>query len=132
MAWNVTPSMDEIRFLMEAGMVLRDAHRFAEAEEVFRGVRALAPASEVPETALGTLQFEQGKFPEAIKHYKRALELNEKSAFAEAHLGESLLFNKDKDGARVHLRRAIELDPRGDAGRMARSLLELTDAVTFS
>lgn len=132
MAWNISPTVEEIRFLMESGVVLRDAHRFAQAEEVFRGVRALAPASEIPETALGTLQFEQGKFPEAIKHYRRALEINERSAFAQAHLGESLLFNKDKDGARTHLRRAVELDPRGEAGRMARSLLDLVDAVSFS
>ena len=132
MAWNVSPTVDEIRFLMESGVVLRDAHRFAEAEEVFRGVRALVPASEVPEMALGTLQFELGKFPEAAKHYRRALELNERRALVHAHLGESLLFDKDKEGARTHLKRAIELDPRGESGRLARSLLDLADAVSFN
>ena len=59
MAWNIQPSREEIAFLMEAGVIYRDAKRFPEAEEVFRGVRALSPRSDVPEVALGTVQFAQ-------------------------------------------------------------------------
>ena len=55
MAWNVSASREELAFLMEAGLIYRDAHRFDEAAAVFRGVRALLPQSEVPEVALGTL-----------------------------------------------------------------------------
>lgn len=43
MAWNIQPSREEVAFLMEAGVIYREARRFQEAEEVFRGVRALTP-----------------------------------------------------------------------------------------
>jgi tetratricopeptide (TPR) repeat protein len=132
MKWNVAPSKEEIALLMEAGFIYRDARRFQEARDVFQGVRALAPSSEVPEVALGTVAFHEADFAAAAKHYKRALDLNPSSAYAYAHLGELSLFQKDKDAARVHLKKAVELDhPRGEIRKLASSLLELTDAVTF-
>ena len=94
MAWNIQPSREEIAFLMEAGVIYRDARRFPEAEEVFRGVRALTPRSEVPEVALGTVQFAMGEVQKAIGHYEKALKLNAASAFAHAQLGEALVFRR--------------------------------------
>ncbi len=131
MSWNVAPSSEELTLLMEAGFIYRDAKKFQEAREVFRGVRALLPKNEVAEVALGTVSFHEGDFPAAVKHYRRALELNPKSAYAYAHLGEACLFQMDKEAARKNLKKATELDPKGDAGKMARSLLELTDVVQF-
>jgi tetratricopeptide (TPR) repeat protein len=131
MSWNIHPEHEELAFLMEAGLIYRDAKRFLEAEEVFRGVRALVPDSDVPEVALGTLYFARGKMKDAQKHYTRALELNPRSAFAYAHLGEAQLFQKDKAAAQKSLKRAVELDPKGDHGRLARSLLQLADEVKF-
>jgi Flp pilus assembly protein TadD len=131
MAWNVTPSPGEIELLMEAGYILRDAGRFDEARDVFRGVRALRPGSEIPEVALGTVCFQQGDFRAASRHYRRALETNPSCALAHAHLGELRLFEKDKDGARGHLKKAVDLDPRGPVRPLADSLLELVEVVTF-
>jgi len=125
MAWNIQPSREEIAFLMEAGVILRDARRFPEAEEVFRGVRALTPRSEVPEVALGTVQFAMGEVQKAIGHYEKALKLNAASAFAHAQLGEALVFRKDRAAAKKHLNEAVGLDPRGEIGAQARTLLEL-------
>jgi hypothetical protein len=59
------------------------------------------------------------------------LEKNARSAYAHAHLGEAYLFKLKKNEARIHLHKAIELDPRGDFGKLARTLLEFTDAVQF-
>jgi len=131
MSWNITPSSEEIALLMEAGFIYRDARRFPQARDVFAGVRALVPQSEVPEVALGTVSFQQGDFEGAARHYRRALEINPRSAWAYAHLGEACLFQADKDGARRHLKKAVEIDSRGEFGKMARSLLEMAEAVRF-
>ena len=125
MAWNIEPSREEIAFLMEAGVIYREAMRFTEAEEVFRGVRALVPRSEAPEVALGTVRFAMGETQKAIAHYEAAIKLNPDSAFAHAHLGEAHVFGKDRAAAKTHLDTAIRLDPRGETGAHARTLLEL-------
>jgi tetratricopeptide (TPR) repeat protein len=116
---------------MEAGFLYRDLRKHDEAREVFKGVRALAPKSDAPEVALGTVAFEQGDFDGAEKHYRHALELNPRSAWAYAHLGELALFQTDKERARAYLNIAIHLDPRGDYGKLARALLDFVDVVTF-
>ncbi len=130
--WTIAPTREELALLMEAGFIYRDAHRFQEARDVFEGVRALVPTNEIPEIALGTISFHEGKFADARRHYERALEMNPRSAYACSHLGEAYLFDKDKDAARKNLKKAIELDPRGEFGKMARSLLEMTEAVRFA
>ena len=124
MAWNIETSHDEVALLMEAGLIYRDAHRFDDAAAVFKGVRALLPKSEVPEIALGTLAFESGNLDTAITHYQAALRINSGSAYAHSHLAEAYLVRRNLDAARDHLRRAMELDPRGETGRYARSLGE--------
>src|SRR5262245_38758272 len=103
MIWTVNPSNEELAFLMEAGFLYRDLQKYEEARDVFKGVRALAPKSEVPEVALGTVAFQEGDFDCAGKHYRRALELNPRSAWAYAHLGELALFQVNKEQARRYL-----------------------------
>lgn len=131
MAWNVTLSNEELALLLEAGFIYRDSNRFEEARDVFEGVQALLPYNEVMDVALGTVEFHQGHFDAAIKHYAKALEKNARSAYAYSHLGEACLFKLKKQEARKYLCRAIELDPRGDFGQLARSLLEFSEAVQF-
>jgi Flp pilus assembly protein TadD len=131
MSWNVSPSHEEVALLMEAGIVYRDSKRTGEAREVFGGVRALLPQSDTVEVALGTVSFQEGDFEGAGKHYRRALELNPRSAYAYAHLGEAAIFQNDRETARAHLRKAMELDPRGAVGKFARGLLEFLAVVRF-
>jgi tetratricopeptide (TPR) repeat protein len=129
MMWNVTVSNEELSLLLEAGFIYRDRNKFQEARDVFEGVQALLPQNEVIDVALGTVEFHQGHFDAAIKHYAKALEKNDRSAYAYAHLGEAYLFKLKKQEARRYLSKAIELDPRGDYGRLARTLVEFSDAV---
>lgn len=119
----------EISFLLETGIVYRDAHEFKEAETIFRGVRELTPSSELPDVALGTLRFEQGDLPGAVKFYQQALEKNPQCAWAHSHMGEAHLFLRASADARRHLQRAIALDPQGDTGKFARGLIELLGIV---
>ena len=118
-------SQDEIDFLMEAGFIYRDAGKYQEARDVFRGVMALRPNSEIPQVAIGTTLFVEGKLDEAIDAYRGALERQPESAYAYVHLGEALFMKKEFDEARKKLQRAIELDPEGAFGEMARSILEV-------
>jgi tetratricopeptide (TPR) repeat protein len=131
MAWRVNASNEELAFLMETGFLYRDLRKYEEARAVFNGVRALLPKSEVPEVALGSVAFQQGDFAGAGRHYRRALALNRRSAWIYAHLGELALFEMDKEQARICLKTAIDLDPRGSYGKLARALLDFADVVTF-
>ena len=130
--WTVRPSSEEAAFLLEAAIIYREARNFQAARDILEGVCTLFPKHEVPEIILGTVEFQAGNFDAAEEHYTKALELNPRSAFAYAHLGEACLFRKDKDGARKHLKSSVALDPLGEYGKMARKLMELTDKVIFA
>lgn len=131
MKWDIVPTNDEIALLMEAGLVYRDTSQFAEARDVFAGVRALLPQSDVPEVMLGSVAAYQQEFPAAQKHYQRALEVNPRSSLALVHLGELALAQKNPVEARNYFKKVLELDPRGDAGKTARTMLELTDTLKW-
>ncbi len=79
----------------------------------------------MPHVALANVLFAQKKYLPAIRVLKEALELNDKSAFAHAHLGEALLFNGKKQEALKSLETASRLEPEGKAGEFARSLSQL-------
>ena len=130
--WTVAPSHEELAFLVEAGIIYRDAKNFQGARDVFKGLQMLYPNHDFPEVFLGTVDFQESKFDEAEQHYRAALELNPRSAFAYAYLGEVCLFRKDKDAARAHLKAALSLDPLGESGKLAKRLMEMADLVTFA
>lgn len=129
--WTIAPSHEEVAFLVEAGIIYRDAKNFQAARDVFTGVKTLFPKHDFPEVFLGTVDFQQSDFEGAESHYRKALSLNPRSAFAYAFLGEVCLFRKDKETARAHLKTALSLDPLGESGKLARRLLEMADQVTF-
>ncbi|MEW6730588.1 MAG: tetratricopeptide repeat protein [Acidobacteriota bacterium] len=124
---NVNVSEKELHFLMEAGFIYRDAGKYQEARDVFRGAMALRPDSDIPQVAIGTILFVEGKLDEAIETYQAALSKQPKSAYAYAHWGEALFMKKEFDAAREKLSRAIELDPDGAFGKLARSILEIIE-----
>ena len=121
----ITVPSEDLRIMMEAGYLYLGMQRYKEAQEVFEGITILAPKSEVPLVALGNIHCVQGQFDRAIKTYKKALDVEEKSAFAKAYLGEALLFKGEKDKAVTTLEEASQLDPKGKSGDFARSLIDL-------
>ena len=132
MKWNITASREDIALLLEAGFIYRDMKRFEEARQVFAGVRALLPASDVPEVALGTVSFCEGNFAEAAAQYRKVLDRNPNNAWAHAHLAEAYIFDLKKEQARPHIERALKLDGRGPCGDLARSLLQFADTVRYA
>ncbi|MBI2377657.1 MAG: tetratricopeptide repeat protein [Deltaproteobacteria bacterium] len=118
----------EIALLLEAGYLYLEMQKFKEAEEVFAGVAALVPHSDVPVICQGNLAFSQGKFDRAVKLHKEALARVPDSALGHAHLGEALLFQKKREEAKKALARAVELDAEGPAGQFAQSLLSAIES----
>lgn len=114
----------DVVLLLEAGYLYMELGKNKEAEEVFTGVCALVPHSEVPQMALGHLFFSMGRFNPALKAHQKAAELNPKSAAAHASVGETLLFLRKHNDAIAELDKAIALDPEGSAGQFAKALKE--------
>lgn len=110
--------------MMEAGYVYLGMQKFKEAYQVFEGVAALAPDSDIPLVALGGVDFCVGKFSSAIKWYKKALKVDPNSIFAKVYIGESLFFSDKKDDAIAMLQEVSRDDPQGGAGDFARALLD--------
>lgn len=114
----------EAALLLEAGYLYMEMGKPKEAEEVFAGVAALLPHSEVPLVALGNLEFSQGHFQRALKHHQEALKVKPQSALAQAHVGEALLWLKKGDEAKTALEKAISMDPQGASAQFAKALLD--------
>jgi predicted Zn-dependent protease len=113
--------------VMEAGYIYLGMRRYREAREVFEGLCALAPGSELPHVALGNVDFCQGKVVRAISHYKKALKADPTSAFAKVYLGEALYFSGQKKRA-VELLNEVASADSGGAGDFARALLAAIDS----
>lgn len=118
----------EVALLLETGYLYMEMGRPKEAEEVFAGVAALLPESDVPLVALGNFHFAQGRFQRALKFHQDALKLRPESAVAQAHVGEALLFLKKTDEGKAALNKAIEMDPDGQPATFAKALLEALEA----
>lgn len=116
---------EDLRLMLEAGYLYLAMYRYKEAREVFEGICALAPESDVPLVALGNVSFVEKKYDEAVKIYRKALKSVPSSSFARAYLGEALFFNKKKEEAIKMLEEASKIDPHGKSGDFARSLLNL-------
>jgi len=118
----------EASLLLEAGYLLMELGKHKEAEEVFTGVSALLPKSDVALVALGNFYFAQGKTQRALKFHKEALKVRPGSPLAMAHIGESLLFLKKKEEGIKILNECLSADPEGMQSEFARSLLEAAEA----
>lgn len=114
--------------LLEAGYIWLDMGRFDKAKDIFTGAAALMPKSEVPQLALGALEFAQGRHDKALQAYRAAQRLAPNSALPRAHAGEALLFMGKVPEAMKELKAAMDLEPEGDGARFARALVEAKDA----
>jgi len=114
----------EVALLLESGHLLMEMKKFKEAEEVFLGVAALVPHSEVPLVCMGNLAFSLGQNDRALRFHNEAITRAPDSALAIAHKGEVLLFLKKTDEAKAALEQAVSLDSEGPVAIFANSLLD--------
>lgn len=116
---------EDLVLMMEAGYVYLAMRKFQEAKDIFEGVNVLAKKHDIPQVGLANVYFAQGKYMESVRILKNATKETPDSAFAFAHLGESLLFYGKTDEAKQALEKASELEKEGSSGDFARSLLQL-------
>jgi tetratricopeptide (TPR) repeat protein len=114
--------------LLEAGYIWLDMGKADKAKEVFAGAAVLMPKSEVPQLALGALEFAQGRHDKALQAYRAAQRLAPNSALPRAHAGEALLFMGKVPEATKELKAAMELEPDSDGARLAQALMQAKDA----
>jgi len=126
---QVKPSDEELRVILEAGFALRYTRRLDEAADIFRGVVALLPESDVPRVALGTVELERGRFAEAQAACEEALRHDPESLYARVHRAEALLFQRRRSEAETELNAIIAAHPESPHSRTARALLEAADLI---
>jgi tetratricopeptide (TPR) repeat protein len=121
----------EVVAMLEAAYFLMRLQRYHEARDIFQGVAALVPDSDIPLVGLGNVHFAEGKIEQSVKEYEKAIEREPKSALAYAHLGESLLFEKKFDQAVKAIKKAISLEPNGLPAKFAKELLKAKELKIF-
>lgn len=114
----------EIALLLEAGHLYLEMQKYKEAEEIFSGVAALVPHSEVPLVCLGNLALAQGQHDRALRFHTQAVKRQPDSPLALSHRGEVYIWLRKKDEAKADLKKAAELDGDGPSGVFANSLLD--------
>jgi predicted Zn-dependent protease len=129
---QVQPGDEELRVILEAGFVLREAGRLDEAERVFRGAIELLPTSDVPHVALSTVELRRGHFAAAQAICEEALRLRPHSLYARLHLAEALLLQQRRPEAETELRAIIATDAASPHSRTARALLDAADLICES
>jgi len=126
---QLKPSDEELRVILEAGFALRYTRRLNEAAEIFRGITALLPESDVPRVALGTVELERGNFADAQADCEEALRYDPGSLYARVHRAEALLFQRRRSEAETELKTVIADHPESPHSRTARALLEVADLI---
>ncbi len=121
---QIKTSDEELRVMLESGLVLREAGRLDEAEKIFEGVRELVPTSDVPLVALSSLAVRRGDFEAALRLCDEALHAAPTSVFARVHHAEILLYQKKREEAEKELHAIIETAPDSPHTPTARALLD--------
>lgn len=124
----VPTSRADAMLLLEAGYLWMDMGKFDKARDIFAGAAQLMPKSEVPQLALGTLEFAQGHHEKALQSYRAAQKLAPKSSLPRAHAGEVLFFMGKANEALKELKAAQDVEPRGDGAKLAKALMDAHEA----
>ena len=91
----------DLQLMLESGYLYLELQKPSDSQEIFTGVEALLPSSEVPQLALNHLHFARGEFPKALAAAKKAVEMNPGSAAAHAAVGEALLSEENPGSTRI-------------------------------
>lgn len=119
----VSMSKQQAMLMLEAAYLWMDLGKFDNARELLSGATLLMPKSEVPQLALGSLEFNQGHFDKALQVFRRAQQLAPRASLPRAHCGETLLFLGKVNEAMKELKSALELEPKSDGARFAEALI---------
>ncbi|MDY7225542.1 tetratricopeptide repeat protein [Hyalangium rubrum] len=124
----VPVARQQAMILLETGYIWLDMGKFDKAKEVFSGAAILMPKSEVPQLALGALEFSQGRHDKALQAYRAAQRLAPEASLPRAHAGEALLFMGKVPEAVKELKAAMDIEPDSDGARLAQALMDAKEA----
>lgn len=116
---------EDLRVMLESGLVLREMGRLDEAEKIFFGVHELVPESDVPLVALSSIAVRRGDLDKALDFCEEGLRCQPGSLYAKVNHAEILLYQKKRDEAEAELREIIETAPESPHSRTAQSLLDV-------
>ncbi|HVF51860.1 MAG TPA: tetratricopeptide repeat protein [Pyrinomonadaceae bacterium] len=121
---EVEPTDDEVRVMLEAGVLLRDIGRLDAADAIFRGLLELLPEwPVVPRLELSSVELQRGRPAEAESLCVEALRLRPEHPYARLCYAEVLLYQKKRREAEKELQRLISSDPESEHSETARSWL---------
>jgi len=124
----LTANPEDVNVLFNLGLALSEARRFAEAEDHLARAVELAPDFVNALVALGVAQLRQQNNEVAVENLERAVALEPANPWANRNLGIALLkLGDDAEKASLHLRKAVESQPRDQGAWLA-----LGDALTVA
>jgi tetratricopeptide (TPR) repeat protein len=119
----VPMTKQQAMLMLEAAYLWMDLGKWDNARELLAGATVLMPKSEVPQLALGSLEFNQGHFDKALQVFRRAQQLAPRASLPRAHAGETLLFLGKVNEAMKDLKAALDLEPGSDGAKFAEALI---------
>jgi tetratricopeptide (TPR) repeat protein len=118
-----------LQFLAESGYLWSYRGKFDKAVPIFEALMALAPSDPVGYMGLAETYMSAGKFKDADRIAEQAARTSRIDrrtlAFAYKLRGKALMQLKKSKDAEKLLRKAVELDPKGEEGRAAQQLIEI-------
>lgn len=126
---DIKAGEEELRVMIESGLVLREAGRLDEAEKIFLGINELVPHSDVPLVALSSIAARRGNFDEALRLCDKALQEVPESLYARVNRAEILLYQQKREEAETELREIIETDPSSPHSKTAEVLLDVAQMI---
>jgi tetratricopeptide (TPR) repeat protein len=117
---------DRLEIALNRGRLRQKQADYTRAEGEFTVALALDPQSYPARMGRGVAREAKGDVSSAAEDYLEAVRLQPKNPEANLRLGLALLTLKKYALGRRYLERTVELDPGGDLGARARSLLDKT------
>lgn len=102
---------DDPELLLDFGVQAESVRLYRNAEEALNQALALRPGNAKTIYALGRVELDEQKMPQAEAHLREYLTLEPEDASAHYGLGKLLHMLASNEEARVELRRSIELQP---------------------
>jgi predicted Zn-dependent protease len=116
---QVTP---EFKDRFKEAVELKNQGRLGEAEQKFKDLLVMNPASASVHAFLADTLWDQGQLPRAIASFRKAVELAPKSEMASLGLFHTLLESGDKEGAVVEMDRFLSLSDSEEYQALAQQL----------
>lgn len=102
---------DDPELLLDFGVQADDMHLYKDGEEALKQALALRPGDAQVTYALGHVELDEQKMPQAEAHLREYLKLKPEDASAHYGLGKLLHMLSRDDEARAELQQSIELQP---------------------